>query len=53
MERRQYQVDCAIALWDAIQDPQCSPVVAVPTGAGFYKKKFCEQNDEIVEPLIT
>jgi len=33
-ETRQYQVDAANALWEAIQTPGKLPVIAVPTGAG-------------------
>jgi len=33
-EDRQYQLETADAMWEAIQDPECKPVVAVPTGAG-------------------
>jgi len=33
-EQRWYQAECAQALWDAMADTECKPVVAIPTGAG-------------------
>jgi len=58
MERRQYQVDCALALWDSIQEPGCSPVVAVPTGAGkthimsiFIKRYLWDRPDDRIVVL--
>jgi len=51
-EHRAYQEEAAEALYAAIRDPQCKPVIAVPTGAGktwimsLFFKKYLKENPD-------